>query len=145
VIDMQGGEGIGWLIWNSWQLFLTDRMYVGIVSVALFGVVFQTLVMLAGRWAAPWARLDSQLSWPPPHPPRPRNDVLNARGPTLLRNERAQEVRLGRQLSRPSGHEPVVLALVAPSSTWSPSPHERRSPPAPPETTRTFPSRPRRP
>ncbi|MDT7651650.1 MAG: hypothetical protein QOI36_3056, partial [Pseudonocardiales bacterium] len=39
---MQGGEGIGWLIWNSWQLFLTDRMYVGIVSVALFGVVFQT-------------------------------------------------------------------------------------------------------
>ena len=52
---VQGGEGIGWMIWNSWQLFLADRMYVGIVSVALLGVIFQTLVKVIGRILTPWA------------------------------------------------------------------------------------------
>jgi NitT/TauT family transport system permease protein/sulfonate transport system permease protein len=52
---VQGGEGIGWLIWNSWQLFLADRMYVGIVTVAVIGVIFQTLVKWIGRLLTPWA------------------------------------------------------------------------------------------
>lgn len=51
---VQGGEGIGWMIWNSWQLFLADRMYVGIVAVALLGVLFQSLVQLIGRLLTPW-------------------------------------------------------------------------------------------
>ena len=52
---VQGGEGMGWLIWNSWQLFLADRMYVGIVTVAVIGVIFQTLVKWIGRMLTPWA------------------------------------------------------------------------------------------
>lgn len=54
---VQGGAGIGWMIWNSWQLFLADRMYVGIVSVALLGVIFQTLVKFIGRRLTPWTNV----------------------------------------------------------------------------------------
>lgn len=53
---VQGGEGLGYLIWNSWQLFLSDRMYVGIVTVALLGVVFQTIIKWIGQLVTPWAR-----------------------------------------------------------------------------------------
>jgi sulfonate transport system permease protein len=52
---VQGGTGIGDLIWKSWQMFLPGRTYVGIVTVALFGLVFSMLVQLAGRLCTPWA------------------------------------------------------------------------------------------
>lgn len=53
---IQGGSGLGFLIWSSWQIFDTDRMYVGIVVAAIYGVVFQALVQLGGRLATPWER-----------------------------------------------------------------------------------------
>ncbi|MCG2621313.1 ABC transporter permease [Arthrobacter sp. I2-34] len=53
---VQGDEGLGYMIWNSWQLFLADRMYVGIVSVALVGVVFQTTVKWIGQRLTPWEK-----------------------------------------------------------------------------------------
>jgi ABC-type nitrate/sulfonate/bicarbonate transport system permease component len=52
---VQGGTGIGDLIWKSWQMFLPGRTYVGIVTVALFGLVFSMLIQLAGRRCTPWA------------------------------------------------------------------------------------------
>lgn len=55
-IEMVHGEkGLGKLIWNSWQVFFTERMYVGIVTVALMGMVFQTLVKVAAKIVCPWA------------------------------------------------------------------------------------------
>jgi ABC-type nitrate/sulfonate/bicarbonate transport system permease component len=51
---VQGGDGIGYLIWNSWSLFLADRMYVGIVVVALMGVVFSMIIQAVGRFVTPW-------------------------------------------------------------------------------------------
>lgn len=55
---VQGGKGLGWMIWNSWQLFMTDRMYVGIVTTSLLGVVFQSIVKRVGQWIAPWSTAD---------------------------------------------------------------------------------------
>lgn len=52
---VQGGAGLGHLIWNSWMLFLADRMYVGIVVVAVSGALFTMLIATIGRRIAPWA------------------------------------------------------------------------------------------
>jgi len=51
---VHGSNGLGSLIWQSWQLFLAPRMYVGIVVVALFGVIFQGTITLVGRRMTPW-------------------------------------------------------------------------------------------
>lgn len=51
---VQGGEGLGWMIWNSWQVFNVGRMYVGIVTVAVIGVLFQLAIQLLGRALTPW-------------------------------------------------------------------------------------------
>lgn len=52
---VQGGDGIGNLIWASWNLFMADRMYVGIVAVALMGLFATRLIEVVGRWLFPWA------------------------------------------------------------------------------------------
>ncbi|WP_181780452.1 ABC transporter permease [Pseudonocardia pini] len=59
---VQGGAGMGYLIWNSWQLFDVGRMYVGVVLVAVFGVLFQTLITGLGRLATPWTRRGGSAS-----------------------------------------------------------------------------------
>jgi sulfonate transport system permease protein len=51
---VQGRTGIGFLIWNSWSLFLADQMYVGIVTVAIMGALFTVLVSAIGRFLTPW-------------------------------------------------------------------------------------------
>jgi ABC-type nitrate/sulfonate/bicarbonate transport system permease component len=51
-----GSTGIGWLIWNSWNLLLSDRMYVGIVTVAIAGALFTIAVGAIGRLLTPWSR-----------------------------------------------------------------------------------------
>lgn len=48
-------EGIGAMTWKSWSLFLAARMYVGIVVVALLGLVFSMVITAIGRAATPWA------------------------------------------------------------------------------------------
>jgi NitT/TauT family transport system permease protein/sulfonate transport system permease protein len=53
---VQSREGMGFLIWNSWSLFLADRMYVGIVVIAVCGALFTLLVTAIGRKLSPWAR-----------------------------------------------------------------------------------------
>jgi NitT/TauT family transport system permease protein/sulfonate transport system permease protein len=52
---VQASSGIGWLIWQSWNLFLAAEMYVGIVVVAVTGVVLTMLIRLIGRLVVPWA------------------------------------------------------------------------------------------
>jgi NitT/TauT family transport system permease protein/sulfonate transport system permease protein len=51
---VEGGSGIGNLIWYSWSLFRADRMYVGIVVVALMGVLFTWVIHFVGKRAVPW-------------------------------------------------------------------------------------------
>jgi ABC-type nitrate/sulfonate/bicarbonate transport system permease component len=52
---VDASSGIGWLIWNSWSLFLAPQMYVGIIVVALMGVIGTWAVKLLSRLLLPWA------------------------------------------------------------------------------------------
>ena len=49
-------EGLGFLIWNSWQLLQPENMYVGLITVALLGAGITGLVTLLERVALPWRR-----------------------------------------------------------------------------------------
>lgn len=46
--------GLGFLIWNSWQLFQPAVMFVGLICVAIVGAVFTGLLVLLERKVAPW-------------------------------------------------------------------------------------------
>jgi sulfonate transport system permease protein len=48
-------DGLGYLVWNSWQLFQPPNMYVGLVAIALLGAVSTGVVLLAERVALPWS------------------------------------------------------------------------------------------
>jgi ABC-type nitrate/sulfonate/bicarbonate transport system permease component len=48
-------SGIGFRIWNSWTIFAADRMYVGIIVVALLGFLLTNVVKLLARICVPWA------------------------------------------------------------------------------------------
>ncbi|GGM45804.1 nitrate ABC transporter permease [Longimycelium tulufanense] len=49
-------EGIGYLIWNSWQLFQPERMYVGLMAAALLGATLTGVVSAFGWLVMPWRR-----------------------------------------------------------------------------------------
>jgi NitT/TauT family transport system permease protein/sulfonate transport system permease protein len=55
---VQGNDGIGHLIWFSWSLFIARRMYVGIVVVAVLGLLFAMLIQAIPRRIVPWASED---------------------------------------------------------------------------------------
>jgi sulfonate transport system permease protein len=50
-----GPDGLGYLIFNSRALFLNGQMFVGIVVVALEGVIFAELIRMIGRSMTKWA------------------------------------------------------------------------------------------
>ena len=47
-------SGLGYLIWNSWQLFQPARMFVGLITVSLIGALVTGLVILLERALLPW-------------------------------------------------------------------------------------------
>lgn len=51
-------DGLGHLIFDARALFQNDVMFVGIVCVAVLGVLFSELVRIAGRLLTPWAPRD---------------------------------------------------------------------------------------
>jgi sulfonate transport system permease protein len=53
---VDGKDGLGYMIFNSWQLFATDQMYVGIVTVAVLGAVWTLLIAGVGRYLTRWQR-----------------------------------------------------------------------------------------
>ncbi|MEV0126171.1 ABC transporter permease [Streptomyces sp. NPDC050703] len=56
--QIAAADGLGHLIFDSRALFQNDVMFVGIVCVAVLGVVFSELVRLVGRLLTPWAPRD---------------------------------------------------------------------------------------
>ncbi|MCM6778470.1 ABC transporter permease [Nocardia sp. CDC159] len=55
-------EGVGFLIWNSWQLFQPERMYVGLLTAALLGAALTGVVSVGGWLAMPWRRASAAKS-----------------------------------------------------------------------------------
>ncbi|MDQ3733287.1 MAG: ABC transporter permease [Actinomycetota bacterium] len=47
-------NGLGFLIWNSWQLFQPATMYVGLIAVSIIGALTTGLIILADRLVLPW-------------------------------------------------------------------------------------------
>ncbi|MER8159767.1 ABC transporter permease [Streptomyces sp. NPDC094472] len=56
--QIAANDGLGHLIFDSRTLFQNDVMFVGIVCVAVLGVVFSELVRFIGRRLTPWAPRD---------------------------------------------------------------------------------------
>jgi NitT/TauT family transport system permease protein len=46
--------GIGYLIWNSWQLFQVDYMFVGIVVIGILGLITSVIFQEIERKVIPW-------------------------------------------------------------------------------------------
>ncbi|OZM83297.1 ABC transporter permease [Pseudonocardia sp. MH-G8] len=47
-------DGLGYLIWNSWQLFQPATMFVGLITVSLIGALVTGLVIVLERVLLPW-------------------------------------------------------------------------------------------
>jgi NitT/TauT family transport system permease protein len=47
-------SGIGYLIWNSWELLQVDIMFVGIVTIGILGVITSALFQEIERKVIPW-------------------------------------------------------------------------------------------
>lgn len=48
-------EGLGYMIWNSWELMSVDTMYAGILVIALIGFLLTVLLNEIERLIVPWA------------------------------------------------------------------------------------------
>lgn len=47
-------DGIGFMIWNAWQVLTVDTMYVGLLVIAILGFVFSVVLDQIERWLIPW-------------------------------------------------------------------------------------------
>jgi ABC-type nitrate/sulfonate/bicarbonate transport system permease component len=47
-------NGIGYLIWNSWELLQVDSMFVGIVTIGILGLITSALFQEIERKVIPW-------------------------------------------------------------------------------------------
>lgn len=55
--EMLGGDsGLGYLIWNSWQTFSVETMYIALIVISVLGVVFNLIVNEIERLLVPWRR-----------------------------------------------------------------------------------------
>ena len=48
--------GLGYLIWNSWQLFIPEKLYVGLVVIGLIGALVTTILSRSEKLLLPWRR-----------------------------------------------------------------------------------------
>jgi NitT/TauT family transport system permease protein len=54
-VEFVGADsGVGYLIWNSWQLFDVDRMFVGLMTAALLGYLASVILEAIERRLVPW-------------------------------------------------------------------------------------------
>jgi NitT/TauT family transport system permease protein len=47
-------DGIGFMIWNSWQVLTVDTMYVGLLVIAVLGFIFSVILDEIERRLIPW-------------------------------------------------------------------------------------------
>ena len=55
IAEMIGArEGIGYMIWNAWQILAVDTMYVGLMVIAILGFVFNVILDAIEHAVVPW-------------------------------------------------------------------------------------------
>jgi ABC-type nitrate/sulfonate/bicarbonate transport system permease component len=47
-------QGIGHLIWSGWQVFATEKVYIGVLTAATLGASFHAAMRLIERAVVPW-------------------------------------------------------------------------------------------
>lgn len=52
---VSSNDGVGYLTWHAWELFVADQMYVGILTISIFGVAFSACIGAIGNRLCPWA------------------------------------------------------------------------------------------
>jgi NitT/TauT family transport system permease protein len=54
-VELVGAQnGLGSMIWMAWQTFATEKLYVGVISTALFGALFHNGLLSIERRLIPW-------------------------------------------------------------------------------------------
>jgi ABC-type nitrate/sulfonate/bicarbonate transport system permease component len=57
IAEMIGAKsGLGYMIWNAWEILSVETMYVGLLVIALLGFVFSLLLNELEHFAIPWKR-----------------------------------------------------------------------------------------
>lgn len=56
---VSSNSGLGYLIWNSWQLFQPVKMYVGLIAVSIVGATLTFAVIQLEKRLLPWKQADS--------------------------------------------------------------------------------------
>jgi NitT/TauT family transport system permease protein len=55
IAEMIGAkEGLGYMIWNAWEILAVEMMYIGILAIAVIGFVVTILLNQLERWLVPW-------------------------------------------------------------------------------------------
>lgn len=55
VAEMIGAKsGLGYMIWNAWEILAVETMYVGLIMIAVLGFVFTLILNELERWIIPW-------------------------------------------------------------------------------------------
>lgn len=49
-------EGLGFLVWSSWSTFAVTKMYVGIITISVYGYLAALLVGFLERRCVPWSK-----------------------------------------------------------------------------------------
>ena len=55
IAEMVGAKsGLGYMIWNAWELFDVTTMYVGLFVIALIGFIMNSILDAVERAVVPW-------------------------------------------------------------------------------------------
>ncbi|MDP3673386.1 MAG: ABC transporter permease [Telluria sp.] len=55
IAEMVGAKsGLGYMIWNAWEILSVEVMYVGLIVIALLGFLFSLALTEIERWLLPW-------------------------------------------------------------------------------------------
>ena len=55
IAEMVGAKsGLGYMIWNAWEILSVETMYVGLITIALLGLCFTLLLNELERVIVPW-------------------------------------------------------------------------------------------
>jgi ABC-type nitrate/sulfonate/bicarbonate transport system permease component len=55
IAEMVGARsGLGYLIWNAWETFAVEQMYVGLFTIAIIGFLLNLMLNELERLIIPW-------------------------------------------------------------------------------------------
>ncbi len=55
IAEMVGAKsGLGYMIWNAWEILSVETMYVGLISIAVLGLIFTLILNELERIIVPW-------------------------------------------------------------------------------------------